>query len=43
LCRRHHQAKQAPRWHLTQPQPGELFWQLPSGRMYATTADPYPV
>lgn len=43
LCRRHHQAKQAPGWRLTQPKPGEMFWRLPSGRMYAKWAEPYPV
>ena len=43
LCRRHHQAKQAPGWHLDQPQPGTLIWTLPSGRQYTVTPDPYPV
>jgi hypothetical protein len=43
LCRRHHQAKQAPGWHLEQPEPGILIWTLPSGRQYTTTAEPYPV
>jgi Domain of unknown function (DUF222)/HNH endonuclease len=43
LCRRHHQAKQAPGWHLTQPHPGELIWTLPSGRQYTATHEPYPV
>jgi len=43
LCRRHHRCKQAPRWHLTQHQPGVMTWQLPSGRVYSTTGDPYPV
>jgi hypothetical protein len=42
LCRRHHQAKQAPGWQLTQPQPEEMVWRLPSGRVYATCAEPYP-
>jgi hypothetical protein len=42
LCRRHHQAKQAPGWHLEQPEPGILVWTLPSGRQYTTTAEPYP-
>jgi hypothetical protein len=41
-CRRHHQAKQAPGWHLHQPQPGTLVWTLPSGRSYTTRPDPYP-
>jgi hypothetical protein len=43
LCRRHHRAKQAPGWHLSQDQPGVLTWRLPSGRIYATCAEPYPV
>jgi hypothetical protein len=43
LCRHHHQVKQAPGWHLEQPQPGVLVWTTPSGRTYTTTAEPYPV
>ena len=43
LCRRHHGAKQAPGWRLTQDQPGVMTWQLPSGRTYQTAGDPYPV
>jgi hypothetical protein len=43
LCRRHHQAKQAPGWHLDQPEPGTLIWTLPSGRAYTVTPEPYPV
>jgi hypothetical protein len=43
LCRRHHRAKQAPRWQLTQHLPGHMTWRLPSGRTYSTTGDPYPV
>jgi len=41
LCRRHHRAKQAPGWHLTQNQPGVMTWRLPSGREYQTTGPPY--
>ncbi len=41
LCRRHHRAKQAPGWRLTQDQPGVMTWQLPSGRTYTTTGEPY--
>jgi hypothetical protein len=41
LCRRHHQAKQAARWHLDQPDPGRMTWRTPSGRVYQTTGDPY--
>jgi hypothetical protein len=43
LCRRHHQAKQAHGWRLTQDQPGVMTWRTPSGRRYATVPDPYPV
>jgi hypothetical protein len=41
LCRRHHQAKQAPGWRLTQTKPGHMTWRTPSGRVYETTGDPY--
>jgi hypothetical protein len=41
LCRRHHRAKQAPGWHLTQHQPGVMTWRLPGGREYQTTGLPY--
>jgi hypothetical protein len=41
LCRAHHQAKQAPGWHLEQPEPGQMTWRLPSSRVYQTTGDPY--
>jgi len=41
LCRRHHRAKQAPGWHLSQNQPGHMTWRLPSGRTYQTTGPPY--
>ena len=43
LCRRHHQAKQAPGWRLDQPEPGTLIWTLPSGRQYTVTPEPYLV
>jgi hypothetical protein len=43
LCRAHHQAKQAPGWQLSQPQPGVLIWTAPHGREYTVTPDPYPV
>jgi hypothetical protein len=43
LCRRHHRAKQAHGWRLTQDQPGVLTWRTPSGRTYTTLPDPYPV
>jgi len=42
LCRRHHRAKQAPGWQLTQRQPGVMTWRLPSGRVCQTTGPPYP-
>jgi HNH endonuclease len=41
LCRRHHRAKQAPGWHLSQSEPGQLTWTTPSGRRYAVTAEEY--
>jgi Domain of unknown function (DUF222) len=43
LCRRHHRAKQTFGWHLVQTAPGHLTWQLPHGRSYQTTGEPYPV
>jgi hypothetical protein len=43
LCRRHHQAKQAPGWRLEQPEPGVLIWHLPHGRSYPVRPEPYPV
>ena len=43
LCRRHHQCKQAPGWHLDQPRPGELIWTSPSGRTHTKITEPYPV
>ncbi len=43
LCRRHHQAKQTPGWQLTQDQPGHMTWRAPSGRIYATCPEPYPI
>jgi hypothetical protein len=42
VCRRHHRAKQAARWHLEQPRPGEMTWRMPSGRCYQTAGEPYP-
>lgn len=42
LCRRHHRAKQAQGWRLTQPAPGSFAWQLPHGRTYISRASPYP-
>jgi hypothetical protein len=41
LCRHHHRCKQAAGWQLTQPKPGHMTWQTPSGRVYETTGDPY--
>ena len=43
LCRTHNQAKQAPGWHLEQPEPGILIWTPPSGRSYVVGPDPYPL
>jgi hypothetical protein len=42
LCRRHHRAKQASGWQLSQPSPGTLIWTLPHGRSYTTTPGHYP-
>ena len=41
LCRAHHAAKQAPGWHLDQPEPGHLVWTAPSGRTYTTHPTEY--
>jgi hypothetical protein len=43
LCRRSHRTKQAPGWHVTQPEPGILVWRAPSGRHYTKVNEPYPV
>ena len=43
LCRQHHQTKQAPGWHLDQPEPGVLRWTAPHGRRYPVQPDPYPI
>src|SRR5215469_15125764 len=43
FCRRHHQVKQAPGWHVTQLQPGTLIWTTPHGRSYTVQSDCYPV
>jgi hypothetical protein len=40
-CRRHHRCKQAPGWTLTQPEPGVMHWQTPSGRTYTTRPTVY--
>ena len=40
-CRRHHRAKQAPGWHVEQPEPGISRWTLPSGRTHTTTPTIY--
>ena len=40
-CRRHHRAKQAPGWHVEQPQPGTVNWTLPNGRTHTTTPTVY--
>jgi hypothetical protein len=42
LCRRHHRAKQAQGWRVTQPEPGVLIWTLPCGRHVTVTPDPHP-
>jgi hypothetical protein len=40
-CRRHHRCKQAPGWHVHQPQPGTASWTLPNGRTHTTTPTVY--
>ena len=35
-CRYHHRNKQAPGWHLDQPEPGVFSWRNPSGRTHTT-------
>ena len=40
-CRRHHRCKQAPGWHVEQPEPGRIRWTLPSGRVHTTTPTVY--
>jgi hypothetical protein len=42
-CRRHHQLKQHPRWHLDQTRPGEFTWTTPAGRAYAVGPDVHPL
>ncbi len=42
LCRRHHRAKQAPGWQLSQDRPGQMTWRLPHHRSYVTSGEPYP-
>ena len=42
LCRKHHEAKQAPGWRLEQSRPGILTWTTPSGRTYTTKPTVYP-
>jgi hypothetical protein len=42
MCRRHHQTKQQPGWHLDQPAPGTFVWTAPSGRQYVSHPDEYP-
>ena len=41
VCRRHHRTKQCPGWTVTQPEPGTLIWQTPTGRHYRTGPDKY--
>ncbi|MGO8959861.1 MAG: HNH endonuclease, partial [Streptosporangiaceae bacterium] len=43
LCRRHHRAKQAPGWQLSQDQPGRMTWHLPHHRSYVTSGEAYVV
>jgi len=40
-CRYHHRNKQAPGWHLEQPEPGVMKWRNPSGRTHTTYPTKY--
>jgi hypothetical protein len=42
FCRRHHRTKQAPGWHVRQPEPGTLIWTAPHGRSYTVHPARYP-
>jgi Domain of unknown function (DUF222) len=42
-CRYHHRNKQAPGWHLDQPEPGVFRWRNPSGRTHTTYPTRYIV
>ena len=42
VCRHDHKTKQAPRWALTQTEPGHMTWTTPSGRTYTTGPTSYP-
>jgi hypothetical protein len=40
-CRAHHRAKQAPGWHVEEPEPGVLRWTLPNSRTHVTRPTVY--
>jgi hypothetical protein len=42
-CRYHHRNKQAPGWHLEQPEPGVMKWRNPSGRTHTTYPTKYMI
>jgi hypothetical protein len=42
FCRTHHQVKQEPGWHVTQPRPGHFQITTPAGRTYMVEPDAYP-
>ena len=42
-CRYHHRNKQAPGWHLEQPEPGVMRWRNPSGRIHTTYPTKYMI
>ena len=42
-CRYHHRNKQAPGWHLEQPEPGVMRWRNPSGRTHTTYPAKYMI
>jgi hypothetical protein len=43
LCRRRGQGRQAPGWHLSQPEHRRTTWRLSSGRSFLTTGVQYLV
>ena len=42
-CRHDHRVKQAPDWHVEQPEPGIFRWTLPSGRTHTTRPTIYDI
>jgi hypothetical protein len=42
VCRKHHRAKQAPGWALSQDEPGIMTWSTPGRRTYSSGPTCYP-